>query len=335
MTQTLHAPPENASHKAPRNSDHTALALAKRASRQAGLVGVVLVLVLGFGLARPIFLEGGNLLNILLQSSVVGLLALGQTFVLITGGIDLSIGSIVAVTAVSSGLLSLHNPPLVAVVGGVAVGALAGLLNGLLITLTEITPFVVTLGTMSIYAGLALIIAGGQAVYGIPDGFQDVLAGGVAGIPIPVVLLVLFTALGALTLKYTKFGEYLLAIGGNAEVARLAGIPVRRYTTLAYVMSGAAAGLAGAVLAARLGAADPTLGQDLLLTAIAAAVMGGTKLAGGEGSMFGAAVGALLIATLTAGLTTLNVQAFYQQVAVGSAIILALLIDQFAKRRRA
>jgi ribose transport system permease protein len=292
-------------------------------------------MVIGFGIAKPFFFSGDNLLNILLQAAVVGILALGQTFVLITGGIDLSLGSTVAVTAVCAGLLSQEVPGFLAILGGLAVGALCGAVNGLLITVTNITPFIVTLGTMSIYSGLALIIAGGQAVYGIPTGFQDALAGAVAGIPIPVVLFVLLTALAALVLKYTRFGEYLTAIGGNAEVARLAGISVNRQTAGAYIVSGMAAGLAGSILAARLGAADPTLGADLLLTAIAATVMGGTKLAGGEGSMVGAAFGAVLIATLTAGLTTLNVQAFYQQVAVGAAIILALLIDQLAKRRRA
>ena len=308
---------------------------AGRAARQAGLLLVIVLLVVGFGAARPFFFSGDNLLNILLQAAVVGILALGQTFVLLTGGIDLSLGSTVAVTAVCAGLLSQSVPGPVAILGGLAVGGLCGLVNGLLITVTHITPFIVTLGTMSIYSGLALIIAGGQAVYGIPQGFQDVLAGGIAGIPIPVVLFVLLTAAASLVLKYTRFGEYLIAIGGNAEVARLAGIAVARQTASAYVVSGMAAGLAGSILAARLGAADPTLGADLLLTAIAATVMGGTKLAGGEGSMVGAAFGAVLIATLTAGLTTLNVQAFYQQVAVGAAIILALLIDQLAKRRRA
>lgn len=308
---------------------------AGRAARQAGLLLVILLMVVGFGAARPFFFSGDNLLNILLQAAVVGILALGQTFVLLTGGIDLSLGSTVAVTAVCAGLLSQSVSGPLAILGGLAVGGLCGAANGLLITVTNITPFIVTLGTMSIYSGLALIIAGGQAVYGIPSGFQDVLAGAIAGIPIPVVLFVLLTALAALVLKYTRFGEYLVAIGGNAEVARLAGISVARQTAAAYVVSGMAAGLAGAILAARLGAADPTLGADLLLTAIAATVMGGTKLAGGEGSMVGAAFGAVLIATLTAGLTTLNVQAFYQQVAVGAAIILALLIDQLAKRRRA
>ncbi|MEV6986737.1 ABC transporter permease [Sphaerisporangium sp. NPDC051017] len=303
-------------------------------ARQAGLVGVIVVLVLGFGLARPLFLDGGNLINVLLQSSVVGVLALGQTFVLITGGIDLSIGSTVAMAAVVSGLLSHAVPAPVAILGGIAVGALAGLANGLLITMTKITPFIITLGTMSIYAGLALIIAGGQAVYDIPAAFQDLLAGRVLGIPIPVLLFVLLTVVAAVCLRRTVFGEHLTAVGGNAEVARLAGINVKRFTASAYVLSGATAGLAGTILVARLGAADPTLGADLLLTAIAATVMGGTKLAGGEGSMSGAAFGAIIIATLTAGLTTLNVQAFYQQVAVGAAIIIALLVDQLARGRR-
>jgi ribose transport system permease protein len=308
--------------------------LAGRAARQGGLLVVIVVMVIGFGIARPFFLDSSNLMNVLLQSAVVGILALGQTYVLITGGIDLSIGSTVAVTAVCAGLFSHSMPAIAAIIGALVIGAICGLVNGLLITVTNITPFIITLGTMSIYAGLALIIAGGQAVYGIPVGFENALAGGIAGIPIPVVLFVVLTVVSALVLKFTLFGEYLVAIGGNSEVARLAGIRVGQHTATAYVVAGAGAGLAGAILTARLGAADPTLGGDLLLTAIAATVMGGTKLAGGDGSMIGAAFGAVLIATLTAGLTSLNVQAFYQQVAVGGVIILALLVDQAARSRK-
>ena len=309
--------------------------LLGKAARQGGLMVVIIALVIGFGIAKPFFFETSNLMNVLLQSAVVGLLALGQTFVLITGGIDLSIGSTVAVTAVCSGLFSHHVSPPLAILGALAIGALCGLVNGVLITATKITPFIVTLGTMSMYAGLALIIAGGQAVYGIPTSFENTLAGGFGTVPIPVVLFAILTVIAALVLKYTKFGEYLVAIGGNAEVARLAGIKVGKHTAFAYIVAGTAAGLAGSILTARLGAADPTLGADLLLTAIAATVMGGTRLEGGYGSMAGAAFGAILIATLTAGLTSLNVQAFYQQVAVGAAIILALLVDQLAKRRKA
>lgn len=304
-------------------------------SRGAGLAAVVILLFTFFGVLSPSFISTGNTTSILLQASVVGIMALGQTYVLMTGGIDLSIGSTVAVAAVSAGLLAQSAPPIVAVLGGVAVGSLAGLFNGVLVTVTGITPFVVTLGTMGIYAGLALIITGGRAVYAIPPEFNNLLAGSIAGVRAPVVLLFALTIVCILILRYTKFGEYLIAVGGNAETARLAGIRVRAVTTTTYVLSGAASGLAGAILVARLGAADPTAGDDLLLIAIAATVMGGTKLSGGEGSMLGALLGAVLIATLTAGLTSLNVQAFYQEVAVGAAIIIALLVDRVARGRKA
>lgn len=307
--------------------------LLVRMARQAGLAVVIVLLVLGFGIAKPLFLDSGNLINVLLQASVVGILAVGETFVLITGGIDLSIGSTIALSGVSAGLLTAHVPPGVAILGGIGVGLLAGLLNGLLITLTGITPFIITLGTMSIFSGLALIISGGKAVYSIPAGFQNLLASKIAGLPIPIYILVLLSIVSALVLRYTRLGEYLVAVGGNTEVARLAGIDVRRITLHAYLISGACAGLAATILVARLGAADPTMGADLLLTAIAATVMGGTRLSGGHGSVVGAAMGAILLAALTAGLTTLNVASFYQQVAVGAAIILALLVDTIARRR--
>ncbi|SED66281.1 ABC transporter permease [Ruania alba] len=306
----------------------------RSAARGAGLVAVIIILFVAFTIARPSFGSGDNMVAILLQASVVGVMAIGQTYVLLTGGIDLSIGSIVAVSAISAGMFAHSMPAPVAILGGIAVGALAGLANGLLITLTGITPFVVTLGTMSIYSGVALIIAGGRAVYDIPQLFKDLLAGRMVGVPIPIVLVIAFAVGSALVMKFTRFGEYLIAVGGSAQTARLAGINVKGITTGAYVLSGAGAGLAGAILVARLGAADPTIGADLLLTAIAATVMGGTKLSGGEGSMFGALFGAVLIATLTAGLTALNVQAFYQQVAVGAAIIIALLVDRIARRER-
>jgi ribose transport system permease protein len=306
----------------------------KRGARQGALLIVVVILIAYFGVLNSYFVTSQNIQNILLQATVVGILGIGQTYVVITGGIDLSIGSMVATAAVCSGIFSTHTSPIIAILGGIVVGAMAGLVNGLLIVSTKITPFIITLGTMGIYSGLALIITGGQAVYGIPSNFQHVLAGKAFGIPVPILLFAILTSLSVFVMKFTKFGEYLVAIGGNPEVATLAGISVRRVSAYAYIVSGSLAGLCGAILAARLGAADPNAGSDLLLVAIAATVMGGTKLAGGEGSMVGAAFGAILIATLTAGLTSLNVQAFYQKVAVGTAIILTILIDQFAKRRR-
>lgn len=307
----------------------------RAAGHGAGLAAVVILLFTIFGIARPAFATGDNVMAILLQASVVGIMAIGQTYVLMTGGIDLSIGSILAVSAVSAGVFTQVVPAPLAILGGIGVGALAGLVNGILITVTRITPFIVTLGTMSIYAGLALIITGGRAVYDIPQGYKDALAGRIAGVPIPIVIVLLLTVLCVLVMKFTKFGEHLIAVGGNPETSRLAGLKVKSITASTYVISGGAAGLAGAILVARLGAADPTTGADLLLIAIAATVMGGTKLTGGEGSMFGALLGAVLIATLTAGLTSLNVQAFYQQVAVGAAIIIALLVDRVARGRSA
>ena len=254
---------------------------------------------------------------------------------IITAGIDLSIGSALALSAVVSALLMKAGVGLpLAMLGSLATGAGAGVLNGVIITLTGITPFVVTLGTMSIFSGLALIVSGGQTVYGIPTAFNDLLAGTLGPVPVPILVAGAVLAVASIIMRMTKLGEYLIAIGGAREVARLAGINVTLYTASAYVMASMLGAVAGMVTIARLGAADPIMGQDMLLPAIAAAVMGGADLMGGEGSMLGAVVGALLIATLQAGLTFLNVQAFYQQVAIGVVIILSLLFNQLQRGRR-
>lgn len=302
--------------------------------RQLGIVAALLVTVLVFTLIDRDFFSGYNFVNIILQASITAILAIAETFVIITAGIDLSIGSALALSATVSGLLLLggFSFPIV-ILGSLAAGAASGLLNGLIITVTRITPFVVTLGTMSIFSGLALIISGGQTVYGVPPGFSDLLAGAIWHIPTPIVIALLVLVASALVMKTTKLGEYMIAIGGAREVARLAGINVAVFTAAAYVISSMLAAVGGMVTVARLGAADPTLGQDLLLPAVAAAVMGGADLQGGEGSMLGAVIGALLIATLQAGLTFLNVQSFYQQVAIGVVIILALLFNRLQKGR--
>lgn len=301
--------------------------------RELGIILALLALIIVFTAANHGFLTKYNLLNIAVQASVTAILAIAETFVIITAGIDLSVGSVLAVSAVVAGLAMVHGVPIpIALLFSLAIGALAGLANGLISTVARITPFIVTLGTMSIYSGLALIFSGGQTVYGIPQDYDNLLGGSIASIPIPVIVLLVVLILSALALAYTKFGEYAVAIGGNKEVARLSGINVLAYTTATYVVAGVLAALGGTLTVARLGSADPTLGGDLLLPAIAAAVMGGADLMGGEGSMVGAVVGALLIATLQAGLTLMNVQAFYQQVAVGAVIILALLFNRLQNR---
>lgn len=300
--------------------------------RELGIVVALIMTVLVFTAIDPEFLSSYNLVNIVLQASVTAILAMAVTFVIITGGIDLSIGTALALSAVVSGLLMSQGYPLpVVILGTLATGALAGLFNGTIITLSGITPFVVTLGSMSIFSGLALIVSGGQTVYGIPPEFSDLLAGKIGPIPAPIVIAFVVLAAATIVMRMTKLGEYLVALGGAREVARLAGIKVGFYTAIAYVISSSLAAVGAMVTVGRLGAADPALGADLLLPAIAAAVMGGADLNGGEGSMLGAVIGALLIATLQAGLTFLNVQAFYQQVAIGVVIILALLSNRLQK----
>jgi ribose transport system permease protein len=302
---------------------------------QVGIIVALITTVLVFTAIDHDFFSGYNFVNIFLQSSITAILAIGETLVIVTAGIDLSIGSALALSAVTGALLmkaGLSIPA--AVAGSLVTGAAAGLLNGVIITLTGITPFVVTLGTMSIFSGLALIVSGGQTVYGLPPGFSELLAGSIGPVPIPVLIAAAVLVVTSIIMKMTKLGEYLIAIGGAREVARLAGINVVLYTAAAYVMASLLAAVAGMVTIARLGAADPILGQDLLLPAIAAAVMGGADLMGGEGSMLGAIIGALLIATLQAGLTFLNVQSFYQQVAIGVVIILSLLFNRLQRGRR-
>ena len=302
--------------------------------RQLGIVIALIATVLVFTAIDHEFFSGYNFVNIFLQSSITAIMAIAETLVIITAGIDLSIGSALALAAMVAGLLLKGGYSLpIAILGTLAAGAAAGLLNGAIITVTRITPFVVTLGTMSIFSGLALIVSNGQTVYGLPPSFNDLLAGTLGPVPIPIIIALVVLAITSVIMKSTKLGEYMIAIGGAREVARLAGINVTFYTAAAYVMASMLAAVAGMVTVARLGAADPILGQDLLLPAVAAAVMGGADLMGGEGSMLGAVVGALLIATLQAGLTFLNVQAFYQQVAIGVVIILALLFNRLQKVR--
>jgi ribose transport system permease protein len=296
---------------------------------QFGILAALLITVLCFTLIDPAFFSRYNLINICLQAAVTAILAMAQTTVIITAGIDLSIGSAVALTAVVAGLLMKAGYPIpIAMLGSLAAGALAGLVNGVIITTTRITPFVVTLGMMSIFSGLALIISNGQTVYGLPGTFSNILAGKIEYIPIPIIIAFAVLIVLSVMLRSTKLGEYLVAIGGAREVARLAGINVAFYTAVAYVIATSLASIAAMITVARLSAADPIIGADLLLPSIAAAVMGGADLMGGRGSMLGAVIGALLIATLQAGLTFLNVQAFYQQLAIGVVIILALLFNR-------
>jgi ribose transport system permease protein len=217
----------------------------------------------------------------------------------------------------------------------VVAGAVAGFVNGLIIVSAKISPFMVTLGTMSVFSGAALVISNGRPLYGLPPGFSQFFSSRLAGIPTPVVFMIVVAIILTVALRNSTLGEYALAIGGNEEATRLAGIHIPAYKIAVYTLSGTTAGLAGIIIAGRLATADPTSGTDLLLPAIAAAVMGGASLLGGEASVLGAVVGAVVITALQTGLTLVGVTVFYQIIAVGAVIIIAVTVDQFTRSRGA
>ena len=281
----------------------------------------------------PSFFSVDNAISgIGLSAAINTIVAIGLTYVIITGGIDLSVGSTAALSAViGADLMQRGLPAVLAVVAALAVGAVAGLVNGLLVTRVQLAPFIVTLGTMTFYRGLALSYTNGQPILSLPDNFKNVLGGNIAGFPVPLLVALLLVGAFTLLLKFTKTGQYILAIGGNAEAVRLSGINTSRYITLTYVISGVLAAFAALVLIAQLGAAEPILGSGWELSAIAASVVGGTSLSGGKGNVVGALLGALLLSMLQNVLTLLGVQAFYQLLATGLIIIGAMVIDRYTR----
>jgi ribose/xylose/arabinose/galactoside ABC-type transport system permease subunit len=301
-----------------------------------GIVLALIALAAFFAWRSPVFLTSSNLLQVLLQASVNTIVALGMTFVIITAGIDLSVGStaafagMVTATTMKTGLplVGVEVPWQVAVLVGILVGILVGLTNGLLITSFRITPFIVTLGMLSVVRGLTLIYSEGRPVFGFPEAFNN-LAGTIGPLPTPAIIAAALAVISALVLRFTRLGEYTYAIGGNEEAARLSGVPVNRYKIAIYTLGGALSATAGIVLTARLRTAEPNAATGYELDAIAATVMGGTSLFGGEGTVIGTVIGALIIATLRNGLNLMNVQAYYQQLAIGLVIILAVALDRF------
>jgi ribose transport system permease protein len=307
--------------------------------------GALVVLIAVFSLLSPNFLTFDNTVGILLATSVNGILALGVTFVIITGGIDLSIGTVMTLAAVITGVLitNMGLPLPVGIVGGVLTGAMTGLVNGILIARFRIPSFIATLGMLNIAKGLALVISGLTPIYfndapGFNSGAMGSLIGSIIpGLDIPNVVLVMFGAalIASFVLSRTILGRYTFALGSNEEATRLSGVNVVRWKIAVYVVCGMFAGLAGVVIAARLNSAQPSLGQGYELDAIAAAVIGGTSLSGGEGSILGTVIGAFIISTLTNGLRILSVPQEWQTVVTGGIVILAVYLDIVRRRRQA
>ncbi|MFS0774996.1 ABC transporter permease [Neobacillus sp. 3P2-tot-E-2] len=312
---------------------------AKLFSREASLIFAIIMMVIIFSAIEPIYLSGGNLLDIFDQTVINGLLAIGITYAIITGGIDLSIGSIFAVVIVITGdLLVRGMNPVFAIAIGMGLGFVLGVVNGLLITKLKLQPFIATLGTMSAYRGIAYIYTGGWPVLDIPDNFRSMLAGDVVkDVPVSVIILIAFTIVSHIVLKYTKLGTYIFAIGGNEEATKLSGVNVDRTKILTYALCGVGAALAGMILLARLGSGEPATGQGYELNAIAAAAIGGASLAGGKGNMIATLLGAILLSALKVGLVVVGVDSFWQYIATGAIIVVAayseVIQDKFKKLR--
>lgn len=305
----------------------------KSMSNTIVVLAALVVLCIALSLASPYFATKNNLINIVLQAAINATLACGMTFVILTGGIDLSVGSIVAFAGILLGVMLKAELPLaVALIGCVLVGGVCGLVNGLLVTRINLPPFISTLGMMSIARGGALYIADGRAISGFSGRLNYIGSGTILGIPVMILIMALTFVIGLFILKFTRAGRYIYAIGGNVEATRLSGINTNRYTALVYVICGLTAGLAAVLLTSRLDSAQPVAGEGYELDAIAATVIGGTSLSGGEGKLSGTIIGALIIAVLNNGLNLLNVSSYIQQIVIGLVIILAVTFDRIRSK---
>jgi ribose transport system permease protein len=299
-----------------------------------GILMVLVTLLVLMSVFAPNFNRLDNLLNIARAISVNAILAAGLTFVILTGGIDLSVGSIIAVTGVVSVLAAIAGwPAPMAILAGVVVGAACGLINGALTAYLALAPFIVTLGTMTFLRGLAYTMTAGQPIVSSDLNFRDVGNGYLGGVPVPVLFMAAVYVIAWFILERTRFGRHVYAVGGNAQAAKLAGVRVARVTTAVYVIAGACAGLAGVIFAARVISAQPTAGTGYELDAIAAVVLGGTSLAGGRGRIVGTLIGSVILGVLSTGLILLNVPFFTQLLIKGIVIIMAVAIDSLKQRR--
>jgi ribose transport system permease protein len=305
--------------------------------QQALAFGTLIALLLFFSVVSENFFTLSNISSILLSTAVIGILAVGTTFVIITGGIDLSIGTGMTLCSVVTGLLLTKAglPLIVGVIGGIAMGALIGAVNGFNVTVLGLPPFIATLAMMLVAQGMALVLSGVRPIYlsGVP-GYSSIALGTlIPGIPNAVLILFLLAIIGSIVLSKTILGRLTYAIGSNEEATRLSGINTRKWLIAIYTLAGSATGLAGVVLAARLNSAQPQLGVGYELQAIAAVIIGGTSLLGGRGSILGTLIGALIMSVLINGLRILAIQTEWQTVVVGVVVLVAVFADNLRKRR--
>lgn len=311
--------------------------LLKRSLQQSLAFGTLIALVVFFAIASPNFFTWTNISGVLLSTAVVGILALGTTFVIITGGIDLSIGTGMTLCAVMTGVFvtNMGLPIWLGVLGGIATGALIGLINGTGVAILGLPPFIATLAMMMIAQGLALVISGVAPIYfsATPSFKQIALGEIIPGLPNAVLIMLVIAGVAILILSKTLMGRFTYAIGSNEEATRLSGINTRRWKIAIYVFAGAFTGIAGVVLASRLDSAQPQLGMGYELQAIAAVIIGGTSLLGGRGSIVGTLIGALIMSVLLNGLRIMSIQTEWQTVATGIVILVAVFVDSLRNKR--
>lgn len=295
-----------------------------------------LAIFIVFSLLNENFLSINNVLNIIVQSSIIAIIAVGQTMVILTSGIDLSVGSIVGAAGIGIGLLMVGDVSIpVAVAVGVCMGAIFGLINGVIISYGRVPAFITTLGMMGIARGIGLAMNEGKPVAGLPMEFEKIASASVGGIPSFVFYTLIIYVIMFFVLERTKFGRHIYAIGGNRDAARLSGVKVKVVEMIVYMFSGLFAGLGSVLLTARLNYATPVAGTGYELDTIAAVVIGGTALSGGQGRIIGTLVGALMLGILRNGLTIVNVSSFFQQIIIGSVIIIAVFADKLNEKKNA
>ncbi len=296
----------------------------------------LLVLILFLSFASPTFLIWNNLINVIRQVSIVGIIAIGGFMVILTGGMDISVGTVASLTGIVVAKLSIQlNVPMpLAVLAGMCVGLLAGLINGTLSTYLKLPSFIVTLGTMQVCQGVGYVITQATPISNFPSGFVQLGRGYLGAIPWPVIILVILYALVSLFMKYSRFGTYCYALGGNRESARLSGIRVNRMQIIVYILGGLFSSLGGLIVAARINAGSAQVGSTYLFDVFTACVLGGTALSGGIGRPAGILIGCIFVGILNNGLVQLNVDSFYQMVVQGVVLIIAVVLQSLMSRER-
>ncbi|MDI9440439.1 ABC transporter permease [Candidatus Darwinibacter acetoxidans] len=302
--------------------------------KELGALTALILLCVVMSFASPYFFSLTNLMNILRQSTLIGIVAAGMTMIIITGGIDLSVGSVLSLSScLTAGMIIFYGWNVwLSVILGILIGAVFGLINGLLITQIPLPPFIATLGIMGVARGFAFVYTGGAPIYTLPKSFRYLGQGMIGPVPFPVLLMLVIYVIFYLLLKRTKLGRYAYAIGGNEEAAILSGIPVAKYKVIVYSLTSALAALAGMILAARLDAATSVAGDGFELDVIAAVVIGGTSMSGGQGGVIGSLIGALIMGVVRNGLNLLLVSSHWQRVILGLIILLAVTVDVLRKK---